>query len=468
MPLWVYLDVWDSTTPKEEDNQIKNILTHFKRAGSLPVSLDIYQMMRYDSQLPQREHIWKPLLKNVARWGRVSIFCPFEIYETLQKNADGGKKFLQLTDLNFELDDWWRVGPEEGPLRIDAFAQAPKLRKVAFQTRTSQRGSKVMLVLPWHQLEQYCSQGYGDDALDNILQANPKNLVYLNYVVATFHTHPPKHPLIMPKLQVLRAQACENAGQLAALLDQLVLPSLVELQLRGRFTQEDRLFTKVKNLVARSSCSLRTMELDDGDTDINTFTQLLSLTPMLESLDITRPPDTMLATLILDPSSPDPVLPKLSKLTIEVSANNTIRISQLEEGQRIYTCDVQVLRAVLGSRMCAIEPPLGSFHEAEYFKTLTQFRFGFRGDYPDVTVVWNLQAELEGPSTVPGFPDERLREWQMWFKTRFTMSSFGMDLYNPKLQLGMHLFLRQVEKLEPNSEILRLFTVSVKSLFQNV
>ena len=464
LPLWVSLDARNPLPPQEQEKRIKDICTHFRLAGSLPVWLDIYQFGRHDSQGPGKEQVWKLLLENAARWGRVEVFWSYEIYERLQKDADGGKNFLQLTDVTFELDESWPAQPEGGPIRIDAFAQAPNLRNATFKSRTSKRGPKVSLVLPWPQLERYCSRGGGDDALDNILQANPKDLVYLDYIVATFYTNLPEHPVVLLKLQVLRVQACDNASQLAALLDRLVLPSLIELQLRGRFTQEDSLFTKVKNLVRRSGCSLRKLELDDGDTDITTFTQLLFLTPTLESLDITRPTDAMLAALILDPSSSDPILPKLSKLTIEISTKNMIPFWELEEDQLTYACDIQVLRAVLKSRMGIIGPSPGSFHDVDYFKTLTEFRLGYRGYYPEVLGAWDFQAKLEGPSTVPDFPDQRLCEWQMWFESRFTTCAVGKDLYNPKLHLAMHVFLRQVEKLEPTSEMLQLFTVSVQPL----
>jgi len=218
-----------------------------------------------------------------------------------------------------------------------------------------------------------------------------------------FDVELPQFSIILQKLQVLRAQAFNNSGRLAALIDQLVLPSLIELQLRGGFRREDVLFLKVKNLVARSGCSLHKLELDDGDMDVTPFTQLLSQLPTLEHLDIARPPDAILTALILDPSSPDPILPKLSSLTIEISANNAIPWWELE-GQPGYTCDVQILRAVLNSRMRAIVPPPGSFHDADYFKTLLEFKFGCRNHHVDITQRVGLPGNAGGILDCPRLP----------------------------------------------------------------
>jgi len=465
VPLHICLNSQNTTPAKERDSQMKAIQTHLKRAGFLPVCLDIHQFLNYGSLLDRKqrfnEHTWKLLVDNTARWGKVSLHAPYGLYELLQENTDGGKRFEQLTDLTITLRPSWNATGQGGPLSIDAFVEAPKLRNVSLVARwmayISEDTPKVTIALPWHQLERYSSHGGGDNALDCILQANPQDLVYLNYVVANFYTVPPKHPSTMQKLQVLRAQAGRNASQLAALIDQLVLPSLVELQLRGLFRPEDILFTKVKNLVARSGCSLSKLELDDSDTDIATFTQLLSLTPTLEHLDITRPLDAMLRALVLDPSSADPILPKLSSLTIELSEQNR----DFEEEQRDYTCDIQVLRAVLESRMHAIIPPPGSFHNADYFKTLGEFRLGCRIHYANLTCVWDFQEMLEGPLTVPNFPDERLQEWQTWFNTQLKLYSFGKDLSKPKLYFALHQFLRELENVKLNSEILQLLTVSV-------
>ena len=257
-----------------------------------------------------------------------------------------------------------------------------------------------------------------------------------------FDVELPQFSIILQKLQVLRAQAFNNSGRLAALIDQLVLPSLIELQLRGGFRREDVLFLKVKNLVARSGCSLHKLELDDGDMDVTPFTQLLSQLPTLEHLDIARPPDAILTALIPDPSSPDPILPKLSSLTIEISANNAIPWWELE-GQPGYTCDVQILRAVLNSRMRAIVPPPGSFHDATTSKHFLNSSAGAGITMSISPNVWDFQAMLEGSSTVPGFPEERLRKWQVWFSQDFSSYASGKDLVKPKLLLAMRQSFRE-------------------------
>ena len=320
----------------------------------------------------------------------------------------------------------------------------------------SSNAPKVTFSLPWHQLERYSSHGGGDNALDNILQANPKGLFYLNYIVANFYTEVPKHLVTMQLLQVLQLHTCNHSDRLAALLDQLVLPSLVELHLRGAFKREHILFTRVKNLVARSNCFLSKLELDEGDTDISTFTQLLSLTPTLEHLDITRPPDDMLTTLILDHSLSDPILPKLSSLTVEIGAKNT-RPDLQADG---YACNMRVLRAVLKSRMIVIEPPRGSFHKAGYFKTLTEFKVGCRNGRSKLTRIWDFQERLEGRSSIPAVAKKQLREWQEIFHSRVRLHAFGMGYHGPGLMMKMDRFLRE-ETFELSPDILHLLIVSI-------
>jgi len=392
----------DSMQAKEHDRRMKAIRTHLKCGRTLPIWLNIrpYDKYAWESAKKQgfNELIWKLLSENARRWGRVDIRGPHELYQMLRKSEKGGKRFENLTDLTVTLERPWNSTWRGGTFMVDAFAEAPKPRNVSFTSRwmthVSDQAPKASLALPLHQLERYSSNGGGD--FDSVLQANPKGLIYPNYVAANFYTIPPQFPVILQKLQALHAQTCNNTSGLALLLDQLVLPSLVELQLRGDFKQEDVLFTKVKNLVERSGCSLCRLELDHGDTDITKFTQLLALMPTLEYLDITRPPDAMLTALILDPSSPDPVLPKLSSLTVEISAKNTIPHWELKEDQRIYACDVQVLRAVLRSRMHATRSPPGSFHNADYFQTLTEFKLGCRNHHDDITCVcWERPCQTQ-------------------------------------------------------------------------
>jgi len=470
-PSNIYFD-GDDMPEKERDAMLNDLRLHLRRSGALPIIFRLSRPGDYTADAKELERrscepIWKLLRANIARWGTVSLYGSLDLYDAL-RGEDAGKQFGELTDLSISLAHPWNWGGE--PVTIDAFAEAPKLKNFSFMSRSmtylSNNAPKLALSLPWHQLERYSTHGGGDNALENILRENPKGLLYLNYVVTNFYAEVPQHQLAMHKLGVLRAQVYNNASRLATLIDQLMLPSLVELELRGAFRQEDIIFTKVKNLIVRSGCSLRKLELDDADKDAHAFSQLISLTPTIEYLDIARPEKGMLTALILDPSSLDPVLPKLTSFTIEIGASNSVPRWTVEPNDRVYTCDVQILRALLKSRMQIVNPPTDSVHDADYFRPLREVRFACRDYDSNVNLVWDFQANLEGPSNVPGLSDERLREWQMCLMKKFASYWHPKkDFYNLKLHFTMNQFMKDMENFKVNSDNIQILCVRVSQFF---
>jgi len=452
----------------EEDARLKNLQLHLRLSGSLPIVFGYIPSFTRDMDpeaLKKRlcEPVLKLLCENAVIWGEVFLHGDLSLYDTLRKE-DGGKRFCQMTGLEITLfHPFQGEGAQEVPLTIDAFAEASKLKTVMFKSPSmlyvSRNAPKLILSLPWHQLERYGTYGGGDNSLDKILQVNPKGLLHLEYVVANFYTEPPKDLVTMQRLQVLQLQACKHANRLAALLDCLVLPSLVELQVGGGLGQEDALFTKVQKLILCSGCCLRKLELDDGDDNVDAFTKLIALTPTLEHLDIARPSDAMIAALVLDTSSTDPALPRLTSLTFDIGAKRSIP-PWTAEGRRVYECGFQVLQLLLQSRMRTIDPPPGSSHDADYFKTLREVRFCCRQDRSRMRRVWDFQAKLEGPSNVPGLSEEKLREWQTHLMNMFASYLHPKsDFYNTKMQFAMHQYMREVENFNVDAESLRFLCV---------
>ena len=442
---------------------------HLKRSGSLPLIFRVCQSHQNASAWGRRAQIWRLVWKlfqeNAGRWGTAIIFGSYKLFQGLQKD-DSGKRFEQLTDLEIQFDHPWG-GP--GPIVIDSFAEAPNLRNASFSspamTSVESNPPMVTLSLPWHQLERYSTEGGGDNSLDSILRVNPEGLIYLRSVVTNLYVNLPEQRITMHRLQVLRLHVYNGASQLAALVNHLELPSLTELELRGRFLQVDALFKKVRSLVIRSNCSLRKLELDDGDTDVEAFRRLLAVTPTLEHLDISRPPSEILASLILYPSSLDPVLPNLTSLTIEIGTPSSISGGELQEGQLDYACDFDVLRALLKSRMDLIETQSDPFSASNDVKRLVEARFSCRNWSDDIAIVWDFQAKLEGPSTVPGLSNERLREWAVWMKDKISPNRRSKTKFsNARFRLAVQQFLGQLEKFNVDSDAMRLLCVGCRSL----
>ncbi|KAF5337259.1 hypothetical protein D9611_002996 [Ephemerocybe angulata] len=263
--------------------------------------------------------IVQALVSHCHRWQEAMFRVPLLFYSEKMSSIRGHVPLL--SSLRIDTDYHGDDAPDDGAFKIHCFADAPNLRKVVYDTRyaiNNQFDNGLAIVhfdFPWSQLEELTADAQGDNAYANLLESQPLELHTLEYMSHTISDLPTTIPLTLPKLGVLKLNVVDVPGDLLAHLSTLTLPSLKHLEIRG-FSTPEVPFDHILALIRRSGCSLERLCLNTSNGSQSSFSKILTLSPDITELYISAPGADILEALILDPSSPAPVLPKLKILSI--------------------------------------------------------------------------------------------------------------------------------------------------------
>ncbi|KAF5337260.1 hypothetical protein D9611_002997 [Ephemerocybe angulata] len=251
---------------------IRRLHLHLERSGVLPIS---FSLTIYPVAWPQKGitdpaifDLLRVLLNQCHRWGKVQFNVPLICFAEKFNHIRGNIPLLSELAIDSAYWPYWVEADDSQP-QLDCFAHAPSLRKVVYAD--SSQWNHVSLFtrfeLPWSQVEELKVDG-------------------------------------------------GITGTVMTQLDTLTLPSLKHLEVRRR-TSPGPTFDSILGLIKRSGCSLEhlcVLTLEHGPQV--SFPKILALSPQITELYIASPGDDMLEALISDPTSPDPVLPKMKTLLI--------------------------------------------------------------------------------------------------------------------------------------------------------
>ncbi|KAJ3506991.1 hypothetical protein NMY22_g17075 [Coprinellus aureogranulatus] len=335
--LWTKLNHINLTSTKPSrilrtTNRLRHYLTH---SGDLPFSFKLW--VHHSIWDKDKSPILEPiqlLMDQCHRWGNVQLRTPLSFYEHLSPIRG---KIPALRELDIDTD--WRSDeePANKKLSIDCFADAPSLRNVHYDTRYAFRsswpdGDSVLhFSFPWSQLHEFSTSTLCDTSYRDLLAAQPLQLRELDYNASSVSMLHDTDPITLPNLEkfVFRTYELTGGLDLLAHLDLLTLPALTHLEIRGLSSVDmGQLYERVLSLVIRSKCSLQRLciQASEGlahDRWMPCF-KLLLLCPELTHLLISSPQRELLNSLVLNPTSPAPILPKLKALVIRNSDVNGV------------------------------------------------------------------------------------------------------------------------------------------------
>ncbi|KAJ7572382.1 hypothetical protein C8J56DRAFT_1068904 [Mycena floridula] len=200
------------------------------------------------------------------------------------------------------------------------FELAPALQSVEISYPVLQDGDLAELHLPWSTITHYTTDSLsGDRRLVVQLQllALCINLVEANlHEVTKFAVERITEGAILPSLAALSVSTLE-AGDLALLFSKLNLPALSDLYLDCCEIWSDSDQNSIRSLVARSKCTLRSVEFrapvfDIEDSLFNCFTESPSITDVTVSAAASAVLDLLHC---IDNSESPLILPNLTSVT---------------------------------------------------------------------------------------------------------------------------------------------------------
>ncbi|TEB05133.1 hypothetical protein FA13DRAFT_1274130 [Coprinellus micaceus] len=298
--------------------------------------------------------------------------------------------------------------------------------------------------LPWAQLHEFNASAQCDTSYHDIIQAEPLELRQLEYFASTTNSLYDSNPLTLPTLTKLLFRTYELNSELDILahLDLLTLPALAHLEIRGLSSPTmNRLYDRVLSLVTRSKCSLQCLciHASEGFTSgqWTPCSKLLALCPELTHLLLASPEGDLLNTLIYDPSSPSPMLPKLKVFIV--------RNSDIDGVSRVL--DASALMKVIKSRteglpegtQQALEEVTFIWDDAE----MLQLQISFM-ELADTQSEESSAFNIARTATEELAARARLRldsQFNRWWHRR-------RAYFNPRLHLEMNKFLSQLEDLD--------------------
>jgi hypothetical protein len=433
---------------------IEDLELYLSRSGALPISVNCH--ISADVCVAHRNHIEKIirlLTDQSHRWQDLRMRFPLpevKMLSPIQNNLP------LLTKLDFAVRATDSESPEDHPreIKISYFSNAPLLRDARLSSRHAiplmgiEEEPAFRIELPWSQLETFEDEARCTTSYHDLIEAQPVNLKTLD-ITASLIPELPSTPCTLPNLEKLHLKVGNLGNTIASNLDLLTLPSLTSLAVRGRFLSSDPLYTKVLALLRRSGCSLKHLELESVAADASVFSNIFLLSPTIETLDITNPDTSTLASLILDTSSPSPVLPKLKNLTI--------RNSEMDD--QIVIFDAPTLMRMIKSR--TEELAEGGF-DKDLTQQLEDVSFAFDSD--DTFHLHTVLFEMEDTATYEGSRVRDTSLGELASRSRRILRDELTCYWHPRMSyLNVKLHLRynkllskleQVDLAKHNSQVL--------------
>lgn len=311
---------------------------YLSRSGTLPLTVDISVT---SDDWENRASIVTANLgflhAQKRRLGQLTVFMPLEIFNELLSDLRGNLPLLRVLRINLETDT---PASDPSPPTIDCFAEAPLLREVSFTGRSysSHTGIELKVVLPWSQITSFNAKLDPCDIYTQVLQGQPIALERLQYywLSPSFYIQDlPPSPCTLPNLTHLsfrQSPSC-RIEIFTDRLDWLTLPALTHLQLLEQSARYDSdLAEGILSLVKRSACKLQDVSIAGAVLTSPAFTEFLSLSPSITTLEVWNIDGAFLRHLI-SPGSPgcgSDILPNLARLTLRVPEER-----RLEPGPRL-------------------------------------------------------------------------------------------------------------------------------------
>ncbi|RXW19859.1 hypothetical protein EST38_g6010 [Candolleomyces aberdarensis] len=433
---------------------IEDLERYLSRSGALPISVKC--IIVSDVYVAQRSHVEKILrllTDQSHRWQDIRIQLPLPEMKMLSPIQD---RLPMLTKLYFSVGATDSESPEEQPreIKISYFSNAPMLRDVRIVTRNAiplmdiEEEPAFRIDIPWSQLEAFEDEARCTTSYHDLIEAQPVNLKTLDFTAGLI-SELPSTPCTLPNLTKVHLKVGNIGNLVASHLDLLTLPALTDLAIRGRFLSSDPLYTKVLALIRRSGCSLKRLELDPVIAEPSVFSNIFLLSPSIETLDITNPDTSTLNNLILDTSSPSPVLPKLKSLTIRNS----------EMDFQIVVFDAPTLMRMIKSR--TEELAEGNF-DKDLIQLLEDVSFVFDND--ETFHLHTVLFEMEDTATYEGARHRDTSLGELASRSRRILRDELTCYWHPRrsyLNLKLHLrynkLLSRLEKVDVakhNSQVL--------------
>ncbi|TEB29372.1 hypothetical protein FA13DRAFT_1734562 [Coprinellus micaceus] len=379
--LWTKLPVADLGVRDQTLTSCLRALTlYLTRSGVLPISFklsvpDTVWNLHTKLYRDTVDIIIQLLIDQCHRWEEVEMRCSGTVYERLGRVKG---KLPMLTSLSLALPYLYLRDKA-----FDVFGDAPRLRDVKYSIQHCPEDSPPPSFL-WSQLENvyYAVHSESVEVYHTIMDAQPTFLRTLEYSARTFRLLPLAITIPLPHLEKLSLRiATDIECDIFSHLDTLTLPTLTHLELWGKLhiANQDA-YDAIRTLVERSGCSLRMlfMCLSDNElADANNFKKLIALSPDLEVLHLTVPKSEVLEALVLKPTSPEPVLPKLRRLGLHSHGPSSWDVTLL---------DGKVLATIIESRTRALVDQ----EEPHQYQTLDEVIFVY---YANVGVQYGVIRE---------------------------------------------------------------------------
>lgn len=335
---------------RPHETRIRNLTLHLRlyldRSGTLPISFDLTILARVWRKGTVNAMITgmvQALVDHCHRWDKVRLCLPLSFYNDDLSSIRGRIPLLSELKIDTNLHGDERPPDDASEFYVGCFADAPLLCKVDYDVRYAFQGAAIQpsvavhFDLPWSQLVKLKSDAPGNTSYHKTLESLPTELRELEIYAQIITKLPTEVQRTLPKLEKLVLRALQISGDILNHLGTLTLPSLKHLELRG-FSTTPELFDKVLALIRRSQCSLEHLCLYAATGSASSFSKILALSLDITELYLCAPKADNLEALLLDPLSPDPVLPNLKILTI------------LDNGMDDVTVDAAVLNKVAKSR----------------------------------------------------------------------------------------------------------------------
>lgn len=314
--LWTVLRPIDVTSRKRKSDRIAFLLGYLERSKEDLLSI----VLAFRGTLRPDPAFLDIIIPHAHRWGELTM-----LGRTGAGDAQGGNAVLGLlrgmSCLNLRsLHTLWLEAdtgiPTAPTRRVDLFESAPRLRRVAIILR-----GYPQLKIPWSNITEY----HGNNHMFALQVLHRSPLVEklrlgdgYDFQGLPFQGLPPDGTDTLPilithiHLKHLHLSLLADAPHIAALLDRLTAPNLVQLTVKDKHRAE---LTTIHSFVFRSSCLLHSLTIETSFDKDENMAALLELTPTLRTLSVGRLSKDCLAKLAAR-SFQSILVPMLESLTV--------------------------------------------------------------------------------------------------------------------------------------------------------